>query len=111
MARFVISQTPDAAFHFTLRAGNGEVMMSSEGYKSKDACEDGIANAKANSHFDERFKKMTSISQKRYFTLKAENGDIIGTSEMYESVAGRDNGIAAVKSNAATAYTDDQTHN
>ena len=41
------------------------------------------------------------------FNLKANNGQIIGTSEMYESTSGRDNGIASVKSNAPSASTED----
>ncbi|HEY9178319.1 MAG TPA: YegP family protein, partial [Flavipsychrobacter sp.] len=45
---------------------------------------------------------------KFYFNLKAANGQIIGTSQMYESAQGRDNGIASVKSNAPGATIDDQ---
>ncbi len=35
--------------------------------------------------------------------LKATNGQIIGTSEMYEAASGRDNGIESVKTNAPAA--------
>ena len=42
-----------------------------------------------------------------FFNLLAGNGQVIGSSEMYESEASRDNGIASVKSNGPTATTQD----
>ncbi|MNR29341.1 hypothetical protein D3C85_1467220 [compost metagenome] len=62
-----------------------------------------------NSQDDSKFDKKESSNGKPYFNLKASNGQIIGSSEMYESTAARDNGIASVKSNAPDATTDDQT--
>lgn len=41
--------------------------------------------------------------------LKAGNYEVIGKSEMYESDAACDNGIASVKANAPAAEVDDQT--
>jgi uncharacterized protein YegP (UPF0339 family) len=41
--------------------------------------------------------------------LKATNGQSIGSSEMYETVASRDNGIESVKKNAPDAEVDDQS--
>ncbi|NLU92324.1 YegP family protein [Chitinophaga sp. Ak27] len=43
------------------------------------------------------------------FNLKAANGQVIGTNEMYESAAGRDGGIASVKTHAPSATIDDKT--
>jgi uncharacterized protein YegP (UPF0339 family) len=43
------------------------------------------------------------------FNLKSTNGQVIGTSELYESVAARDNGIESVKTNAPSAAVDDLT--
>lgn len=40
---------------------------------------------------------------KYYFNLKATNGQIIGSSQMYADESGRDNGIASVKTNAPDA--------
>ena len=50
-----------------------------------------------------------STNNKYFFNLRAANNQVIGTSEMYETAAGRDNGIESVKTNAPTAVTDDQT--
>jgi uncharacterized protein YegP (UPF0339 family) len=43
------------------------------------------------------------------FTLVATNGQVIATSEAYESKASAINGIDSVKRNAPNAEVDDQT--
>ena len=43
------------------------------------------------------------------FDLKATNGEVIATSEVYESEAGCLNGIESVKKNAPVAAVEDQT--
>tara|TARA_R110002124_G_scaffold276480_2_gene447272 strand:- start:714 stop:902 length:189 start_codon:yes stop_codon:yes gene_type:complete len=45
-----------------------------------------------------------------YFYLRAENSEIIATSEMYKTRAGAQNGIASVKKNAPIAATVDMTN-
>ena len=63
----------------------------------------GVESVKANAQDDAKYEKLTSSSGKPYFTLKATNGQVIGTSQMYENEAGRDNGIESVKTNAKDA--------
>jgi uncharacterized protein YegP (UPF0339 family) len=58
---------------------------------------------KKNSQEDARFDRLESKNGKFYFNLKATNGQIIGTSEMYESKASMENGIASVAKNAPDA--------
>lgn len=48
-----------------------------------------------------RFERKTAKDGSPYFVLKAANGEIIGKSEMYSSVAAMENGIASVVKNAA----------
>ncbi|MEQ8658518.1 MAG: YegP family protein [Hyphomicrobiales bacterium] len=62
-----------------------------------------------NSASEARFEKKKSKNGKSMFNLKASNGQVIGTSEMYESEASCDNGIASVMKNAPDAKVDDQT--
>lgn len=109
MAKFIISKRPNGEFQFNLKANNGQTILSSEGYTTKMGCENGIASVKINSKEDSKFDRKTSSNGKAYFNLKASNGQIIGTSEMYESAASRDNGIESVKLNATDAAIDDQT--
>jgi uncharacterized protein YegP (UPF0339 family) len=109
MGKFVITKRTNGEFQFNLKAGNGQTILTSEGYTTKAACLNGIESVKTNSKDDSKFDKLESKSGKPYFNLKASNGQIIGSSEMYESTSARDNGIASVKTNAPEATTDDQT--
>jgi uncharacterized protein YegP (UPF0339 family) len=102
MGKFVVRQTP-TGIKFDLKAGNGQVILTSEVYTTKAACLNGVESVKKNSQEDARFERLDSKNGKPYFNLKATNGQVIGTSELYESVAARDNGIESVKKNAPDA--------
>lgn len=109
MGKFVITKRANGEFQFNLKAGNGQTILSSEGYSTKAASLNGIESVKTNSQDDSKYDKKESSNGKPYFNLKATNGQIIGSSEMYESTSARDNGIESVKTNAPSATTDDQT--
>ena len=47
MGKFVIRKTATGT-KFDLKAGNGEVIATSEGYKTKASCENGIESVKKN---------------------------------------------------------------
>jgi uncharacterized protein YegP (UPF0339 family) len=109
MSKFVITKSSNGEYRFKLKAGNGEVILISEGYNAKAGCNNGIESVKENSQVDARYEKKTAASGKHYFVLKAGNGQVIGNSEMYESISGRDNGINAVKNHAPAAVVEDQS--
>ena len=109
MGKFVISTRKNGEFQFSLKAGNGQEILGSEGYTTKAACLNGVESVKKNSQEDARFDRLESKNGKYYFNLKATNGQIIGTSEMYENASGRDNGIESVKTNAPNAEVEDKS--
>ncbi len=109
MGKFIIKTRTNGEFQFNLKANNGQVILTSEGYTTKSSCNNGIESVRKNSQDDSKFDRKTSTNGKAYFNLKATNGQIIGTSEMYESTAGRDNGIESVKTNAPSAVLEDLT--
>ena len=90
-------------FRFRLKAGNGETILSSEGYKQKASCENGIASVKKNCLDDNCFEKKETSSGKFRFNLKSTNGQVIGTSQTYESESGCNNGMKSVAKNAPDA--------
>lgn len=108
MGTFLVTKRKNDEFQFVLKAGNGEVILSSEGYSSKAGCLDGIESVKRNSQDDSKFDKLEAKDGKAYFNLKATNGQIIGSSQMYASASGRDNGIESVKKNASDAETKEE---
>ncbi|MBS1093082.1 YegP family protein [Gluconobacter wancherniae] len=97
-------------FRFRLKAGNGEIILSSEGYRQKASAVNGIASVHTNAPNDAHYERKISSSGKPMFNLKAANGQIIGTSQLYSSESARDVGIESVKRNTASAVTVDRTH-
>ncbi len=108
MGKFVITTRANGEFQFNLKAGNGQTILASEGYSTKSACENGIESVRKNSQDAARFEKKESSNGKYFFSLKATNGQIIGSSEMYESASARDSGIESVTKNAPDATVEDQ---
>lgn len=96
-------------YRFRLKAGNGETILSSEGYKAKDSCTNGIESVQKNCVTPDRFVKKQTDGGKFRFNLTATNGQVIGTSQNYSSESGRDNGMKSVANTAPDATIDDQT--
>lgn len=105
---FVIEKGSTGKFRFNLRAGNNEIILTSETYEAKAGAENGIASVRKNSQDDARFTHKTAKDGSPYFVLTAANGQVIGTSEMYSSTAARDNGIKSVATNAPNAEVVDK---
>lgn len=109
MGKFEIKTDNAGKFRFNLKAGNGQIILSSQGYSTKAACENGIESVRKNSQNDAMFERKTSSNGSPYFNLKASNGQVIGSSEMYSGTSAMENGIASVKKNAPDAGVNDTT--
>ena len=107
--KFELYKEKAGEFRFRLKAGNGENILASEGYKDKASAENGIASVKKNAGDKARFEIKESTSGKPYFVIKAANHQVIGQSQMYDSASGCENGVNSVMSNAPGASIDDQT--
>lgn len=106
-ARFVLTRSGEQ-FHFNLVARNGEKILTSQMYAAKSSATSGIASVKENAADDSRYERLSSKSEQPYFVLKAGNGEVIGSSQMYSSPSAMETGIASVMANAAGAAIDDQ---
>ena len=107
--KFEIYKDKAGEFRFRLKAGNGENILASEGYKDKSGVDNGVASVQKNAADKDRFEVKESTSGKPYFVLKAANHQVIGQSQMYDSKDGAENGIKSVMNNAPDASIDDQT--
>lgn len=96
-------------FYFNLKAKNGQVILSSQGYADKSGAKNGIESVKTNCGDDAKFERKTASNGKFHFNIKAGNGQIIGSSQMYASESGMENGIESVKTNAPNAGIEDKT--
>lgn len=104
---YEIKLTEGGKYHFTLNAGNHEVILSSQLYAEKASAEGGIESTRTHGTHEARYERKLSAKGEPYFLLKAPNGQIIGSSEMYGSEATRDNGIRSVVNNCPTIIVKD----
>lgn len=117
MGKFVIRQTATGT-KFDLKAGNGEVIATSEVYASKDACANGIESVRVNAPLaaiedqtkesfatekNPKFEIYTDKAGEFRFRLTAKNGQIIAISEGYKALQSCFNGVESVKKNAPDA--------
>ncbi len=108
MGKFKIKTTAAGNFMFNLVAGNGQVILTSEAYNSRAACENGVESVKKNASDDGRYDRLEAKDGSPYFNLKAANGQVIGKSEMYSSASAMENGISSVKKNAPEAGVEEE---
>ncbi len=96
-------------FYFRLKAKNGQIILSSQGYTTKSSCQNGIDSVIKNSQDETRFEKKETDAGKFRFNIKSTNGQVVGSSQNYESEAGRDNGVESVMTNAKDSEIKDLT--
>ena len=99
---FEVKQSGDK-YHFVLKAGNGQVILSSQMYASKSGAMNGIESVRKNCGNENCWERKTAKNGKFHFNLKSTNGQIVGSSQMYASEAGMNNGIESVMKNAPGA--------
>ncbi|MBE5868883.1 MAG: DUF1508 domain-containing protein [Lachnospiraceae bacterium] len=117
MGKFVI-RTTGTGVKFDLKAGNGEIIATSEVYSAEASCKNGIESVKKNApvaavedqtvegYATEKNPKFEVYEDKAgefRFRLKATNGQVIATSEGYKAKASCLNGVESVKKNAPDA--------
>ncbi len=90
-------------YSFVLKAANTQTILHSEQYESKAAALNGIASVQTNAPLEERYDLKSASDGRVYFTLRAGNGQVIGTSQMYASPATRATGMASVQTNGPSS--------
>ena len=105
---------------FNLKAGNGEVIATSEVYTTMSACKKGIASVQKNAAVakleDQTAAEVVKVTNPKFevytdkagefrFRLKARNGEIIATGEGYKAKNSCLNGIESIRKNAPEAET------
>ena len=109
MGKFEITSRKNGEFQFNLKATNGQVILTSQGYKTKASCLNGVESVKKNSQDEKRFEIKEAANGKPFFNLMATNGQVIGSSQMYANEVNMKNGIASVMNNAPDAEIVDLT--
>ena len=122
MGKFVIKNTK-TGIKFDLKATNGQVVASSQVYKSMKTCLNGTASVVKNApiaaledqtvegYVRQKCPKFEVYLDKKgeyRFRLKAINGQIIAVSEGYVKMASCMNGIDSVRKNAVDAPVEEE---
>lgn len=117
MGKFVIKETATGV-KFDLKAGNGQVIATSEVYTTEAACKNGIESVRKNAPVaavedqtiegyatekNPKFEVYTDKAGEFRFRLTATNGQTIAVSEGYTTHANCLNGVESVKNNAPEA--------
>src|SRR4029453_16106931 len=96
---FDVNKSKADDFYFVLKAGNGEAVLTSEMYKSKDSANLGIASVQAHSGAGAQYQRGKAADGRFHFSLKAANHQLIGSSQLYATEGSRDAGIKSVQEN------------
>lgn len=108
--KFQIYKDKSGQFRYRLRAGNGEIVLTSgEGYTTKQGAQNGIESVQKNAANETRYERKEAKNGEHYFVLKAVNAQIIGMSEMYKATSGRNKGVQVIQKVAPGAPTEDLT--
>ena len=116
MGKFEVKEVK-SGIKFNLKAGNGEIIATSEIYTTEGACMNGIESVKKNclgAIEDQTVENVVAVKHPKFevykdkagefrFRLKAKNGEIIAVSEGYKAKASCLKGIESVKKNAPEA--------
>ena len=118
MGKFVIGETKSGGLKFNLKAGNGQVIASSQVYKSIGSCKKGIQSVMTNAPIapvedqtvegfaaqkNPKFEVYQDKAGEFRFRLKARNGQIVAVGEGYTAMKSCLNGIESIKKNAPGA--------
>lgn len=96
--KFEVWKSPkNKKFYFNLKARNGQVILTSQGYANKAGAKNGIKSVAKNSANDASFEKKVAKNGKHHFNLLSSNKKIVASSQMYASKSSMEAGIRSVK--------------
>jgi len=95
-ARFVITEGTNGQFYFRLHAKNGATVLQSEGYTSEAAALNGTFSVHSNGQNEGRYDVRQARDGRFYFNIKATNGQVVGTSQMYSTKGSADRAVDAI---------------
>ncbi len=101
--KFELKKSKGGRYMWNLCASNGEVILTSQQYKSKSGAKKGITCVQGCAPNAQSFDRRKAKNGKGYFVMKAGNGKVVGQSEQYNSSRSLENGIKSVQKNAPRA--------
>jgi uncharacterized protein YegP (UPF0339 family) len=105
--KFIVNKAKDGQTYFNLKTDEGALLLKSEMYTTRSACNNGIESVRKNCSEEKRYERKVSEDNRHFFNLRATNGQVIGTSGFYESEDGMEKGISTVMKLGKTTAIDD----
>lgn len=99
---FEVKKAKNGEYHFNLKSSNGQVILSSQMYSTRESALRAVSSVQANAASEDRYVRKEA-KKGFHFVLKATNGWVIGSSEIYNTEAAMEKGVASVKSNGPRA--------
>lgn len=109
MGKFIITKNKKKDYRFHLKAVNGEILLISERYSTKQGCINGVLSVKRNAPQFRHYEKTGRPDGSFSFVLRASNGQAIGTGPIYATAGERDLAIESLMCNAPMAPLEDRS--
>jgi uncharacterized protein len=109
MEKFIVSKNTNGEFEYDFLNTNGESIFSKSGYRNKGLCLNAIESIRKNTQDDSKFFRKRTPEDKCYFKLKSSNGQILGTSKVFEDKNSREESILLLKIASTNAIVEDYT--
>jgi uncharacterized protein YegP (UPF0339 family) len=95
-ARYDVFQGADGRFYFDLRAKNGSIVLTSQGYEGQASALNGAFAVAENGVAAAQYQVLQAADGRWYFNLTSTNGQVIATSQMYATKGSATRGRDAV---------------
>ncbi len=95
--KFEVYKGSNDEHYFRLRDTKKKVLLSGEGYKQKENMLNGIDSIKKNMPLPSGVEKKESTNGKYFFNVKSTNGQIVGTSMLFDTAQLRDKWINEIE--------------
>jgi len=90
-------------YSFSFVNDEGKALVRSQNYASKSSAQNGAESVKKNCMNDDRYELKEAKNGSFFFNIKASNGQIVGTSMMFASLADRNSAVSQLKNKAQNA--------
>ncbi len=95
-------------FKFHFRSSEGETILASALYSSKQEAERGMVEARGHAAINDNYDRRVSALGEPFFALTYADGKVLALSEMFPSRASMETAIAFVKQHAVNAPVEDR---
>ncbi len=103
MSTFNTKVGNDNQYYFNFKNADGKILLTSEGYTTVAARDNGIESVKKNLSNNDRYEHLLSSNGKYYFNIKASNGQVVAKSAMFDNEVDKANALSTIQAEGTDA--------